>query len=97
MYLLKISKAWNDDGEIGLTVEQEILFSTEKKANDHLLNVSKNKGRCLSCQENNLMRVALIYKSCKDYPQHWAAALKALSLENKKVCIRTLAKLKAVA
>ena len=51
----------------------------------------------LSCQENNLMRVALIYKSCKDYPQHWTSALKALSLENKKVCIRTLAKLKAVA
>jgi len=48
MYLLKISKAWNDDGEIGLTVEQEILFSTEKKANDHLLNVSKNKGRCIT-------------------------------------------------
>jgi N12 class adenine-specific DNA methylase len=51
----------------------------------------------VSCQENNLMRVALIYKSCRDYPQHWTAALKALSLENKKVCIKTLAKLKAVA
>jgi N12 class adenine-specific DNA methylase/predicted RNA methylase len=51
----------------------------------------------VSCNENNLMRVALIYKSCRDYPQHWTAALKALSLENKKVCIKTLAKLKAVA
>ncbi len=51
----------------------------------------------LSCQENNLMRVALIYKSCKDYPEHWIKALKALSLDNKKICIKTLAKLKAVA
>jgi N12 class adenine-specific DNA methylase len=51
----------------------------------------------VSCNENNLMRVALIYKSCRDYPQHWTAALKALSLENKKVCIKTLGKLKAVA
>jgi N12 class adenine-specific DNA methylase/SAM-dependent methyltransferase len=51
----------------------------------------------VSCNENNLMRIALIYKSCRDYPQHWTAALKALSLENKKVCIKTLAKLKAVA
>jgi N12 class adenine-specific DNA methylase/predicted RNA methylase len=51
----------------------------------------------VSCQENNLMRVALIYKSCKDYPEHWIKALKALSLDNKKICIKTLAKLKAVA
>jgi N12 class adenine-specific DNA methylase len=51
----------------------------------------------LSCQKNNLMRVALIYKSCKDYPEHWIKALKALSLDNKKICIKTLAKLKAVA
>ena len=53
--------------------------------------------RCLelSCKENNLMRVAMIYKSCKDYPQHWASALKSLSLEEKKVCIKTLAKLKS--
>jgi hypothetical protein len=43
------------------------------------------------------MRVALIYKSCKDYPEHWIKALKALSLDNKKICIKTLAKLKAVA
>ena len=50
----------------------------------------------LSCKEGNLMRVAMIYKSCKDYPQHWTSALKALSLEEKKVCIKTLAKLKAV-
>ena len=41
------------------------------------------------------MRVAMIYKSCKDYPQHWASALKSLSLEEKKVCIKTLAKLKS--
>jgi hypothetical protein len=55
--------------------------------------------KCLemSCKENNLMRVAMIYKSCKDFPQHWTSALKALSLENKKVCMKTLAKLKAVA
>jgi N12 class adenine-specific DNA methylase len=51
----------------------------------------------VSCQENNLMRIALIYKSCKEYPEHWTTALKALSLENKKVCIKTLAKLKAIA
>ena len=55
--------------------------------------------RCLelSCKENNLMRVAMIYKSCKDYPQHWSSALKSLSLEEKKVCIKTLAKLKSAA
>ena len=55
--------------------------------------------RCLelSCKENNLMRVAMIYKSCKDYPQHWTSALKSLSLEEKKVCIKTLAKLKSAA
>ena len=51
----------------------------------------------MSCKENNLMRVAMIYKSCKDYPQHWTSALKSLSLEEKKVCIKTLAKLKSAA
>ena len=50
-----------------------------------------------ACKLQNLMRVAMIYKSCKDYPHHWTSALKALSLENKKVCIKALAKLKAVA
>ena len=40
-----------------------------------------------ACKLQNLMRIAMIYKSCKDYPQYWMSALKALALEEKKVCI----------
>ena len=50
-----------------------------------------------ACKLQNLMRIAMIYKSCKDYPQYWMSALKALALEEKKVCIKALAKLKAAA
>ena len=50
-----------------------------------------------ACKLQNLMRIALIYRSCKYYPHHWTSALKALALEEKKVCIKALAKLKAAA
>jgi hypothetical protein len=50
-----------------------------------------------SCKEGNIMKVARIYKSCHSFPEHWQKAMTALELNEKKVVIKTLAKLKAVA
>lgn len=48
MFLLTISTAWNDDGEVATSVEKEMLFSTEQKATDYLTTVDKIKNRSIT-------------------------------------------------
>ena len=48
-----------------------------------------------ACKENNIMKITQIYQACAIHPHHWTKALKELSLEHKKVCIKVLASVKS--